>query len=1168
MVNYGLTWWGEQWLNALSYIDYSNRLPRGRSYANKGAVLSIDFNENIITARVKGSYNNIYRVAITVPKFTNKDKKLIMDYILSDNYILTSLLNRDLPQDLYDFTEQNGIRIFPESWRSFRMSCSCPDSANPCKHIAAVIYLMANEIDKNPFLVFNLHNFDILDELNKRNMTVESDGKDKIPDIPSLFPLETPPEGNSLDDDIFNSIDFTKIYPLKEELLSLMVSEQLFFQGNIKKSLEMMYKKTMRFIKINSYYFETKYEIPYDSGIRIIINENYKVSDVIFHSETYFHKTEHIIKLMNYLDKIEYKNIKFYTDDVIALYLLFNFSKFVVQNSAFIPQQIKTDKDQYTIRWIPAIINEDVNNILNQISDISPSGIIFFQPEEKISGNSFYQSLHAQAVTISSLFISQIVNDSIDKNRAGYYLSNVFDMFFFQKNTNFMDFTDKEVPHLIQLWLNKFYIAYKDFAPVISIEEDDKKGSRFNLRILIENRNEPLEQPADLFTFINDKKNSKNKYSILKDIAQIAEYFPDLKTIIIMEKDFLQYNNSEFTSILLQIIPVLKLFGLKILLPNSLKHLVKPKPTLQLSKKSEKPLKSFMDLDSLLNFEWQVAIGDESVSFDDFMKHVGKMSGLIKYKDRYILLDEKELEQLKKSLEDPPSINSKELLKSALSGEYNEAKISVTSSVLKIIRELTEINDIAEPKGLNADLRHYQKSGYSWLYKNTHLGFGSLIADDMGLGKTIQVLTLLLKFKEEGSISKEKSLIIVPTTLLTNWINEIAKFTPDLKAYVYHGINRKFPKDEYDVIITTYGTVRNDIETIKKQKFYSVIIDEAQNIKNPETSQTKAIKQIKSKVKFAMSGTPVENRLSEYWSIFDFVNKGYLGNLNKFKKEYVTPIQQKKDSHKLDNFRKITQPFFMRRLKTDKTIISDLPDKIENNQFCSLTKDQTAMYKELVESTLKIIAGSEGIERKGLVLKLMTSLKQICNHPNHYLKKSKAQPDKSGKMQLLFNLLDNILENNEKTLIFSQYKEMGELLSEAITLETGIKPLFMHGGVSRKKRDEMVTKFQEDKSKRIFILSLKAGGTGLNLTSASNVIHYDLWWNPAVEAQATDRAFRIGQTKNVMVYRLLSKGTIEERIDLMIKSKRELAELTLTTGEHWIGDLSDNELQSLVKLSN
>mgnify|MGYP002734272095 FL=1 len=374
----------------------------------------------------------------------------------------------------------------------------------------------------------------------------------------------------------------------------------------------------------------------------------------------------------------------------------------------------------------------------------------------------------------------------------------------------------------------------------------------------------------------------------------------------------------------------------------------------------------------------------------------------------------------------------------------------------------------------------------------------------------------------------------------------------------------------HDILLTSYGLVRSDVDLLKKRKWRVVVIDEAQNIKNNDTAQSKAVRSLKADVHIAMSGTPVENRLTEYWSIMDFANKGYLGTIKSFKEEYVNPIQDYGDVACADRFRRITSPMMMRRLKTDKTIINDLPDKIEQDEFAMLTPQQAALYKKVLEESMKVIEGFDEsdnkqlFERQGIILQMMLALKQVCNHPTQYLKDGKFVPSLSGKTEMLLDLIDSIVESGEKVLVFTQFKEMGDMLQRFIEERIGVQPMFLHGGCSIKQRKEMVDRFQQNKrSDRVFILSLKAAGTGLNLTAATHVVHYDLWWNPAVEAQATDRAYRIGQKKKVVVHRFITQNTFEERINDMINNKRTLAEMTVSTGENWIGKLSNKELKEI-----
>ncbi len=471
------------------------------------------------------------------------------------------------------------------------------------------------------------------------------------------------------------------------------------------------------------------------------------------------------------------------------------------------------------------------------------------------------------------------------------------------------------------------------------------------------------------------------------------------------------------------------------------------------------------------------------------------------------------------------------------------------------------------PAGLQATLRPYQQRGYAWLWRNASLGLGSVIADDMGLGKTLQVLALLLRLKQDGALADGRALVVVPTSLLTNWQKEAERFTPGLSVAVFHGAKRELSKARPDVLLTTYGVARSEAATLKTMTWRIVVVDEAQNIKNPAAAQAKAVKAIPAASHVAMSGTPVENRLLEYWSIMDFAQRGYLGGPTHFAREYATPIQTHRDAAAAERLRKVIAPFMLRRLKSDKTVISDLPDKIEQDQYCTLSRAQAALYETVVREGMKAIAGeSDTFQRQGLVLQLILALKQVCNHPAHYLKQGAADPAASGKAERLLDLLHEITSGQEKALVFTQFREMGDLLVRMLRDVQGREPLFLHGGVARAKRDQLVERFQNEPGQRVFLLSLKAGGTGLNLTAASHVVHFDLWWNPAVEAQATDRSHRIGQRRKVQVHRFITRGTFEERINDMIRSKRELAELTVGTGETWVGQLPTEELKALFQL--
>ncbi|MDE3213050.1 MAG: DEAD/DEAH box helicase, partial [Bacteroidota bacterium] len=720
----------------------------------------------------------------------------------------------------------------------------------------------------------------------------------------------------------------------------------------------------------------------------------------------------------------------------------------------------------------------------------------------------------------------------------------------------------------IMVWLQKYYITQGNYKPQIVVSESLNDNFLVNINIVLQEGG--LQAPVALNEILNRKSYERLRYEVLQSLTQLSHFISGLDNYINTrgEKQ-IEMDTEKFTPFLFQILPAIQLLDIDVLLPKSLRDILKPKSSLKIRRKKGR---SFLRLDQLLEFDWQVAIGDTLISEKEFKKLLGKSDGLIKYKGRYIYVNKDEVEKLHRHFSTEAPLTTSQLLRAALSGDYFGAKIELTDEVRDLIRELTDVKNIALPKGIVAKLRPYQVRGYSWMYRNAKIGFGSVIADDMGLGKTLQVITTLLKYKEDGLLKEKSAMVVAPTGLLTNWQAEIEKFAPQLNVHLYHGPNRKIKKG-FDILLTSYGIARTEAAKLKKFPWHTLVIDEAQNIKNQDTGQTRAIKSISAENFIAMSGTPVENRLSELWSILDYSNRGFLGNQKEFHESFGSPIEIYNDTEVADKLKKVTAPFLMRRLKTDKTIISDLPDKIEMDCFSVLLKEQASLYEKTLEEAMKEIEGVDATDKKGLfvrqglVLQMILALKQICNHPTQFLKNNLLDASLSGKLELLFNKLDSIVESNEKVLVFTQFREMGKLLQHFISERYGEVPLFYHGGCSLKQRKEMVDLFQNNHADKIFILSLKAAGTGLNLTAATHVIHYDLWWNPAVEAQATDRAYRIGQKNNVMVHRLITKNTFEERINEMIQSKKALANLTVATGENWIGNLSNRELKELFVLS-
>jgi SNF2 family DNA or RNA helicase len=594
-----------------------------------------------------------------------------------------------------------------------------------------------------------------------------------------------------------------------------------------------------------------------------------------------------------------------------------------------------------------------------------------------------------------------------------------------------------------------------------------------------------------------------------------------------------------------------------------------------------------LGLQSLLNFKWELTIGGQRLSKAEFDRLVDLNSPLVEINGEWVELrqqDVKAAQTFFASRKDQMALSLEDALRISTGDTQMVEKLPVVGfeangALQELINALTSGNQnveaIAIPETFQGALRPYQVRGASWLAFLERWGLGACLADDMGLGKTIQLITLMLHLKAEG-VLENPTLLVCPTSVLGNWERELRKFAPSLKAVLHHGDRRPQGKafakavKGQDLIITSYSLVHRDVKDLQTVNWQGIVLDEAQNIKNSEAKQSQAVRQLETQFRIALTGTPVENRLAELWSILDFLNPGYLGPRNFFQRRFAIPIERYGDTASLQTLRGLVQPFILRRLKTDRTIIQDLPDKQEMTVFCGLTADQAALYQKLVDQSLVDIESAEGIQRHGLILSLLVRLKQVCNHPGLLKKEEPIAAElqvHSGKLQRLEEMLEEVLAEGDRCLIFTQFAEWGKLLQAHLQQRFNREVLYLYGSTSKKQREEMVDRFQNDpQAPRIFILSLKAGGVGLNLTRANHVFHFDRWWNPAVENQATDRVFRIGQTRNVQVHKFVCTGTLEERIHELIESKKALSEQVVGAGESWLTELGTDQLRSLLLL--
>ena len=595
-----------------------------------------------------------------------------------------------------------------------------------------------------------------------------------------------------------------------------------------------------------------------------------------------------------------------------------------------------------------------------------------------------------------------------------------------------------------------------------------------------------------------------------------------------------------------------------------------------------------LGMQSLLNFRWELSIGGQTLSKAEFDRLVALNAPLVEINGEWVELRPQDIRSAQAffaSRKDQTALSLEDALRISTGDTQTIDRLPVVSfeasgALEELINTLNgnrSLEPIVTPKGFQGELRPYQSRGAGWLAFLEQWGLGACLADDMGLGKTIQLIAFLLHLKEQNALS-QPTLLVCPTSVLGNWEREVKKFGPSLEVFQYYGDKRPQGKalekavQGQDLVLTSYALVQRDIKDLQTIGWQGVVLDEAQNIKNSDAKQSQAVRQLDAEFRIALTGTPVENRLTELWAILDFLNPGYLGPKNFFQRRFATPIERYGDTASLQTLRSLVQPFILRRLKTDKAIIQDLPEKQEMTVFCGLTNEQASLYQRIVERSLEDIEAAEGIQRKGIILALITKLKQICNHPGLFLKDGAAPTTapfdaRSGKLQRLEEMLEEVVLEGDRALIFTQFAEWGKLLKAHLEKQLGRETLFLYGSTSKKQREEMIDRFQHDpQAPRVFILSLKAGGVGLNLTRANHVFHFDRWWNPAVENQATDRVFRIGQTRNVQVHKFVCNGTLEEKIHDLIESKKALAEQVVGAGENWLTELDTDQLRNLLLL--
>ncbi|MFU8787379.1 MAG: DEAD/DEAH box helicase [Methylobacter sp.] len=673
---------------------------------------------------------------------------------------------------------------------------------------------------------------------------------------------------------------------------------------------------------------------------------------------------------------------------------------------------------------------------------------------------------------------------------------------------------------------------------------------------------------------------------LLINLAQAARIYPKLWLGMEgSEPDSVQLTLDEAFEFLKESAWILEDAGFKIIIPAWLTPKGRRRAKLRLrsgskAKSAAASSQSYFSMDKLTDYHYELAIGDESLSPEEWQQLVEAKAPLIHFRGQWMELDRDKMQEMLAFMQQKtaaPDMSVQDLLRK-LAEEADDFELDVHDSLAQMLAKLSDNSRfelIDNPAQLNAELRDYQKRGVAWLRYLENLGLNGCLADDMGLGKTMQVISVLVLERGQGQ-QPGPTLLIAPTSVIGNWQKEIEKFAPHLTTLIHHGSDREQDAEafkqlclQHDLLITSYTLARKDSKLLGSLHWHRIVLDEAQNIKNPVAAQTKAILKLEADCRLALTGTPVENRLMDLWSIFNFLNPGYLGKQAQFRKTYELPVQRDNNPIQSAILKKLIQPFILRRLKTDKAIIKDLPDKIDNKIYCNLSKEQAALYEVVVNDVLTQLEEAEGIQRQGLMLSTLMKLKQVCNHPMQFFQDGSAfTPERSHKLERIGEMLEEAMEQGDSVLVFTQFTEIGENLERYLAKEKHYKTYYLHGGTPRNKRELMISDFQDpDTGPAVFILSLKAGGVGITLTQANHVFHFDRWWNPAVENQATDRAFRIGQQKNVFVHKFVTLGTLEERIDQMISDKQKMADSIVGNDESWLTKLDNQAFKELIALN-
>lgn len=865
------------------------------------------------------------------------------------------------------------------------------------------------------------------------------------------------------------------------------------------------------------------------------------------------------------------------------------FAGFQVARQQFLPD-MAVDGSRYAALWNPVFVGDDRERLVRLAERMPAAARALSVSDDKPPRRGATEVLwHTVTMLVDYLVRSSIPGHRATGGRRKFASVHEFWMYALKMGGQ-MAAKPADVPDLvasIREWRRPIDMRLNSpFHTCIRLEEPDTEdgdSGRWRISYLLRSRQDPsLMVPAD--EVWSGGKNpafegGRIKELLLTSLGRASKISPSISAGLASgEMGGHTLDMAGAYDFLAKEASALQQAGYVVMLPAWWGRGGKPRLDAQAGSGSFNTSSGLLSLDTIISFNWEAALGDQKMTLEELEDLARAKAPLVRVRGQWMEVNHGEIQSainfLKKG---PKQVAFRDVIKTALGAAgvppgLNFGGVNASGRVAEMLKRLDSkgFEELIQPERFVGTLRPYQIRGYSWLAFLGQWGLGGCLADDMGLGKTIQTLALL---QRDWPSNRRPTLLVCPMSVMNNWQREAARFVPDLPVMIHHGADRlraeefKAAAEGQAMVITSYGLAQRDVEFLSQMSWRGVVLDEAQNIKNPRTRQSVAVRQLDADYRFALTGTPVENHLGDLWSIMEFLNPGFLGTQGHFKNNFMAPIQDRQNNDAIRRLKRATGPFILRRLKTDKEIISDLPEKMEMNVFCPLTREQTSLYASILKETEGALTSVGGIKRKGIILSTLSRLKQVCNHPAHFLGDNSSIPNRSGKLTRLTEMLGEVLDVGDKALIFTQFAVMGGILQRHIHDVFGCEVLFLHGGVPRTTRAVMVERFQSDDGPPIFVLSLKAGGTGLNLTSANHVFHFDRWWNPAVESQATDRAFRIGQRQNVQVHKMICMGTLEEKIDQMIESKKLVAEKAVGAGEGWLTEMSNDDLRRVLALS-